>query len=255
MHFSEDHYLADYFDSDATETITQKELPWKPEQTIFSPSEIDLLKDFPNREYLLNETEKRWLLLGLLDILFAYCYDQRTTDFEGNCESGWTITKLSGTLSWFVVYDDERDVVVSSMRRSLIYPLYRNYKLTETVFNDLKYLLSLGPVFVVKCLISVFRSFHLSAEPRYFLNDVYVKDYIIYMQKYDKALFEEMVENVSKLEVTEKDLDLNYERLKKVIVNGGRIEDKLACLRIAESSDRFVGKLEISIGFIDGSFF
>lgn len=103
MHFSEEHYLADYFENDEIKELIKQPLPWKPELAIFTPQEIDLLKDFPNKEYLLSGEEKRIVYLGLIDILFAYCYDQRTTNFEGNCESGWTITKLSSTLSWFNV--------------------------------------------------------------------------------------------------------------------------------------------------------
>ena len=39
------------------------------------------------------------LYLGLVDLLFAYCYDHRTTEGEGNVESAWTMCKLSSTLS------------------------------------------------------------------------------------------------------------------------------------------------------------
>lgn len=46
--------------------------------------------------------EKR-TLLGLLDIIYSYAYDFRTTLGEGNVESAWTVTKISPTLSWFDV--------------------------------------------------------------------------------------------------------------------------------------------------------
>lgn len=144
MHFSEEHYLADFFDCDEIKELIKQPLPWNNELPIFTPDEITLLKDFPNKEYLLNETEKRTVLLGLVDVLFAYCYDQRTTNYEGNCESGWTISKLSATLSWFHVFESEKEVVLSVFRRSVVYPLYRNFELTQKVFEDLKDLFKLG---------------------------------------------------------------------------------------------------------------
>lgn len=103
MNFSEEHYLADYFENEEIKRLLKLKVPWKEELAIFTPQELDLLKDFPNREYILSNDDKRILYLGLIDMLYAYCYDQRTTEYEGNCESGWTISKISATLSWFHV--------------------------------------------------------------------------------------------------------------------------------------------------------
>ncbi len=41
--------------------------------------------------------------LGLVDVLLACCYDDRTTQSEPTVESAWTVAKLSGTLSWLEV--------------------------------------------------------------------------------------------------------------------------------------------------------
>jgi hypothetical protein len=48
------------------------------------------------------ESEKV-VLLGVVDLLFAYAYDVRTTMGESTVESGWTIVKLSSQLSWLDV--------------------------------------------------------------------------------------------------------------------------------------------------------
>jgi hypothetical protein len=53
--------------------------------------------------HLLEETEMRVALLGLVDIMFAYAYNNRVTEGENTVESTWTIRKLSSTLSWFDV--------------------------------------------------------------------------------------------------------------------------------------------------------
>ena len=41
--------------------------------------------------------------LGLVDVIYAYAYDERTTMGEHTVESWWTVSRLSATLSWFDV--------------------------------------------------------------------------------------------------------------------------------------------------------
>ena len=80
--------------------------------------------------------------LGLLDILFAYCYDFRTTEWEHSSESAWTISTLCATLSCGERYTNIEECVVTCVRRSLCYPLYRNWKLSLVVWNDVCKLLN-----------------------------------------------------------------------------------------------------------------
>jgi len=63
----------------------------------------DQLKDLPNKEFLLDKLQKKRLHFGLIDILFAYCYDWRITQGSHCVESPWNISRLSATLSWFDV--------------------------------------------------------------------------------------------------------------------------------------------------------
>jgi len=77
---------------------------------------------FLNRTYVINhghisfidiiENEKE-VLLGLLDILFAFAYNNRTTTGENTVESSWTIARLSPTLSWFDVSYPEPNPIVT----------------------------------------------------------------------------------------------------------------------------------------------
>lgn len=50
----------------------------------FSQEETDTMRGLPNKQYLIakGSSEERLLLLGLADILFAYCYDHRLTQGE-----------------------------------------------------------------------------------------------------------------------------------------------------------------------------
>lgn len=42
-------------------------------------------------------------MFGLLDLLYAYAYDARTTMCEPTVGSAWTIARLSGLCSWMEV--------------------------------------------------------------------------------------------------------------------------------------------------------
>lgn len=72
----------------------------------------------------------------MIDILLAYNYDLITNNYEHISESGWNIIKLSATFSCFIDYSDFdnqeqklKSAIISFMRRSLIFPLYRNFSL------------------------------------------------------------------------------------------------------------------------------
>ena len=101
--FDDDHYLADYFDD--TEVIESTLLTYKPDfnDDEFTDKQMEVLKSLPKRTYALDKEQKLFAYLGLVDILFAYCYNNRINCGEKNVESGWTIAKLSSTLSYFNV--------------------------------------------------------------------------------------------------------------------------------------------------------
>ena len=102
--FDQDHYLADFFDdSDMIESVLLEYAAIFSDEP-FTDEEIDRLKSLPNKNYLLDKNETFRAFAGLVDILFAYCYDNRANCGDStNVESGWTIAKLSSTLCWFDV--------------------------------------------------------------------------------------------------------------------------------------------------------
>ncbi len=61
------------------------------------PTKLHDFHSFDVRSYIISN--ERALLLGLVDIIFAYCYDYRTQQGESTVESAWTIGTLSPTLS------------------------------------------------------------------------------------------------------------------------------------------------------------
>ena len=74
------------------------------------------------------------------------------------------------------------DVVQCFLRRSLCYPLHRNFKLSKLVIEDTQKMLRVGKILVLKQLLKIVRLFNKS-EPRYLLNQLYVQDYCVWIQK------------------------------------------------------------------------
>lgn len=215
--FSTDHYLADLYDDELLDPFLLAIAPWcSPnfnKEIEFSEEEVGVLKELPNKHYLLSKTEYKQVLYSLVDILYGYCYDKRSTLYESTVESGWTINKLSSTLSWFCTFNDMRQVLIASYRRALIYPIFRNYELCVTVKNDLVSLFKQGKKFVVKCMIEIYQMFNTSNDARYILNQLYIKDYLVFLQKCRNEELDELSNNIANIEITKNDLELDIERL------------------------------------------
>ncbi|KAF7493270.1 Protein SHQ1 -like protein [Sarcoptes scabiei] len=208
--FDEEHYLADLFDDEMIANIVEKNPSWVDSESN-STIWIDMLLNDEDRQRIIDQLPRKEfpkfnsitraaIVLSLCDILYAYLYDLRTTDFEHTVESAWTIRKLSPTISWFEFwipirfestdqlmdsikiklehpqkqennhFDFEKNLIefaegdnlpllmmISCIRRSLIYPLYRNWKLSIRVANDLVDILLRGRNAILKCLLGKFK--------------------------------------------------------------------------------------------------
>lgn len=236
--FNIDHYISDFIDDEEIQDCIDCVPSWsniKTSDVAFTPEEQDFLKDLPNIVYNLSSTQTSYCYNSLIEILFAYCYDRRTTFFEGTCESGWTIAKLCATFSWFDGFTSPKDAVVCSFRRSVIYPLYRNFKLSQRVFEDLKSIIRLGQKFLIKCLIEIYGIF--LASERYILNNLFVKDYIIYVMTWDNDLWTKHVELLNDMVIIQNDLGLNLDYIEKSLVCDTELTDKLQNMGISSSSE------------------
>ncbi|ENN76804.1 protein SHQ1 homolog [Dendroctonus ponderosae] len=232
--FNMDHYMADFIDNDQIcEVISQKfSLGEKQDSSFsFTEMELDFLKDLPNKQYNLSMEQIAYCQNGLIDLLFAYCYDQRITEFEGNSESSWDINKLAATLCWFEGFAKPKAAIISAFRRSLIYPLYRHFELSQTVFNDLKTLISSNIKEIVRVLIKIYNIF-LHGD-RYIINQIFIKDYIIYVMKWDSDLWNKTVQEVTTLKVAKVDLGLNLMEIE----DGFIPHCEFAALTINDDSD------------------
>jgi protein SHQ1 len=147
-----------------------------------TPEESEKLLQLPNKSYLIDVEMKPRLYLGLVDILFAYCYNYRTTEGESTVESAWTLCKLSGTLCALDTYTSLQDVLVSCLRRSLCFPLYRTFSLFQKVVQDVVVLLKLGKRAILKAFLEI-KSLLEVNETMYLMDRIFVTDYCIWIQK------------------------------------------------------------------------
>lgn len=238
--FDDDHYLADLYQLDMIGHLINFKPEWmnnnnsnknnatttndnnnsnskvnnnnKYESNEFTrEDEEDLLK-LPRKRYILDKQQKTMAYLGLLDILFAYAYDHRTTESENNVESGWTISKLSSTLSWLDSFVDMRSVVLACVRRSLAYPLYRNFRLSLLVWKDVVCILRRGREYVLKCLLQT-RRLLLDEDDHYLLNQLYVDDYCCWLQSTKQKVLACMVEELDAIKVRKEDVEFDLVEL------------------------------------------
>lgn len=217
--FSEDHYLADFMEPEEIEGILEWDTGFKEEienntKVKFTGEEKEMLKNIGNRDYLLDGEEKKAALLSLVDILFAFAYDLRTTREEECVESAWTINKLSSTLSWLQSFQTMKEVKTSCARRSLIFPLYRHWSLTEAVFEDTANILKLGRRKILKCLLKIYKMFN-NSEPRYLLNELYIIDYCIWIQKISEKKIKTLLELYNECDIKKSDVGLELDELEE----------------------------------------
>ncbi|RDD43192.1 Protein SHQ1-like protein [Trichoplax sp. H2] len=207
-YFNEDHYLADFMENEQIKQLIAFITPWQEacdiidstydknkdevdidysaKWNLFSDEEKQQLRELPNKEYLLDKLEDYQLLLGLIDIIFAYAYNYRTTEGENTVESAWTICKISSSLSWLEVFKRFQSVLIACCRRALCYPLYRNWDLIQVILKDVTTIFRLGKRYILKCLLEI-RQILKNHENKYILNDVYITDYCVWIQKLSNA--------------------------------------------------------------------
>ncbi|KAK1743169.1 SHQ1 protein [Skeletonema marinoi] len=157
--------------------------------SFFTDHESHLLAELPRQTNIptnLSAEQKQSALLCLLDILFAYVYDHRTTDGDPTVESSWTVMILSPTLSWLECYnspyDTIADVIGWSIRRSLIYPYLRSYDLAKHIAEDVCEIMKRGRRTVIRCLLQLHKIMEQS-ESHYLFNKLYIDPLIGWIQQ------------------------------------------------------------------------
>ncbi|XP_064632861.1 protein SHQ1 homolog [Lineus longissimus] len=240
--FDGEYYLADLFEDDAIQEILSYEPVWVDEyrriksgenpDKIVTLSEDDhqKMKELPNKEYLLDHDQQASVLLGLVDIIYAYAYDNRTTEGESNVESAWTVRKLSATLSWLETFTNLKMVLHSCFQRALSYPLYRHWKLSKKVLRDTVMIFSIGKRRLLKCLLEIHTCLNTS-DPYYILNDIYITDYCIWLQGVSEKRLSSLTRSLTKIKVEKEDVGLELielEEAAQLVQEDERLQNELS---------------------------
>ena len=213
--FNPERYLADFFGAESDPIYAEAmayEPVWSAQWTAWKSAEEDdedatcdaafagfsehedaVLKSLPNKRQLLEgrgSQSERELLLGLMDILFAFCFEFRQTRGEFTVESAHNLTRLSALLSWLDAYKEDADcarsVVHNACRRGIVYPYMRSWKLCRKVLADVAKVLYLGKRCILKCLLNL-HSLYSHTDSHYMLNKMYIDDYCVWLQAADNA--------------------------------------------------------------------
>ncbi|NWX83378.1 SHQ1 protein, partial [Nothoprocta pentlandii] len=243
--FDPDHYLADFFEDEAIKHVL-KYKPWwidahkkktalqeescqeHDRQTfvVFSEEEREQLRKFKNKSYLLDKRTRHHVYLGLIDILLAYCYEICVNEGDKNVESPWNVRKLSATLCWLESFTSIHEVLVSFGRRVLCYPLYRHFRLVTRAISDTLMILQLGKGAVLKCLLDIHKIFREN-DPSYILNDLFITDYCIWIQKIKSKKLAALAESLQKATLTKSHTGLELEELEAAAMLVQEEENKL----------------------------
>jgi len=134
------------------------------------------------------------LYLTLVTLLFAYTYEARTSQHDPTSESAWTICSLTPAFSaldpphsalfeggaHIFPQEELRETLVPSYRRSLVFPLYRSFALSEKCKEDVAELLRKGKRTVARCLLEM--KYILDHEVYYIYSKIWVDDFCVWIQ-------------------------------------------------------------------------
>lgn len=206
--FDCEHYLADYFDEEIVNIISVDYTALTGvvgECVVFSDEEKEQMLQLPRKEYIIDDSERSSVYLGIIDLLFAYAFDFRQNGGECNVESDWNICKLSSMLSWLDCFTDLKEVIISCCRRSLCFPFYRNWKFFEKVVSDVQIILQVGKSQILKCLLNM-SSILKKSETRYPLVDIFLTDYCVWIQSACPKRLESMSNALSKATLSKNEI-------------------------------------------------
>lgn len=227
MAFDADYYLADTFDNPEISDLVAWKSPFaldfqklkasgtdssvlKPE---FTQTEHDAMQNLPKRTYILDNPRRTYL--GLVAVLYAYCYDVRSTQGDSTVESAWTICKLCPL---FAALDDSfstaTEVLRSSLTRAISFPLYRHWDLACAVVGDVYHLLRLGKRHVLRALLAT-KSILDTADPYYIYSRIWVDDMATWIQYASDEVLRGLAHEVNKVKLEKGLVELELDELEE----------------------------------------
>lgn len=213
----EEHPFTKYLASSEIDDITKRleNLKIDSEDNILTTDEIQECLKVRNREYIIDRSSPN-IPLQCIDILWAYLYDYRVYRFGETCETTWGIAKISSTISCFVDFKNcsVKDVLISLYRRSLTYPLYRNFALNNKITEDLCTILKIGRKAILKCFIRM-KTLNERRDCGYLINRAFINDFIVWVQQAGDSVFQQILEELYQVSITKEDLDLGLKEIEE----------------------------------------
>lgn len=193
--FDPEYYAADYMTSkysDEDDYSPVKDLlAWDNpilSEGEFTTDENDKMIDLPKKTYLI--TNPKPLYYTIMSLLFSYAYEMRQVEGDLTPESAWSIAKLTPQISSLdqqIILPDSstnviKAVIITSIRRSLSYPLHRSYDLSLKAWDDAVKMLQSGKRAVIKALLAIREPFRFH-DIYYVYNKVLLEDLVNWLIK------------------------------------------------------------------------
>ncbi|KAI9490919.1 SHQ1 protein-domain-containing protein [Zychaea mexicana] len=179
----------------------------------FTEKEQAMMRDLPKKEYLLSNEKITYL--GLVDLLFAYSYNHRIFEGEDSVESVWCIGKTSPTIACLEQFTTLKEVLVANYRRSLAYPLYRNFALCEKVMQDVYILMRLGKRAILKALLSLKVLFD-HHDVYYVYSKIYLDDYCTWIQHTSDHVLRTLAHELHHFSVSKSEIGWDLEEIETI---------------------------------------
>ncbi|CAD8064554.1 unnamed protein product [Paramecium sonneborni] len=200
--FDKDAYLFDLLENEQVDEILIYEFQI---QNQFTIEEINKISKFGKREYLIENKEQ--CILGILDILFAFLYENNLFQGDLNQESAITINQLSSQFSAFYIENSLENVLINNYQRALTFPMIRSFEICVKTKNLLIEVLR-NKIQIIKILLAV-ESLFSKAKPRNYLNLIYLQDYIVWAQSLQEDDLKDLSKKINKLKIDKSQLQLN----------------------------------------------
>ncbi|KAH0830611.1 SHQ1 protein-domain-containing protein [Lanmaoa asiatica] len=198
--WDEEHYMADYVDDEYIQELVAWKDPASSSEVVYTEHEKMEMLRLPRKEYIIDGVQERSLYLTLITLLFAYAYDKRTTLHDPTPESAWTICSLVPAFSALdpppytsattdipeasqLLFTDTElmSTLSTSYRRSLVFPLYRSFQLSEACRGDIASYMAQGKRMITRTLLEMKRILD-HHEVYYVYSRIWLDDFCVWIQ-------------------------------------------------------------------------
>jgi len=206
-------------ENESNQTLT-KTITTKPKLILFTDDERDVMKNLPNKSYMISNENS--LLLGLVDIIFSYAFNNRINLGDSNIESAWNICKISTTLSCLDTFNSLSSVIESCFKRAITYPLYRSWDLCEKVLKDTQTIFQLGKRCLLKCLLDIKKILE-GHDFKHYLNRLYIDDYCVWLQHASSKKLKSLKTKLSEFKMDKSSIEWPLEAYEKLVEEEGMV--------------------------------